>query len=162
MNQKLITPLKLLEQQIANYNRKPDIDRTVKVLQYLYYAMHEGEQVLVPIHPPESFLDLFDPEIIQVGDTVTVKEEAHMKLAHIDTDDGKSWLALFTSPEEYEKGEHLSTITVSLDDLIRNSQEMMEDGFIINPWGQYFFLTKELMKLILDVVDRQEGDESHD
>ena len=61
------------------------------------------------------------------------------------------WLAVFTSPEEYEKGQKASVLSYFIDAFLEFCADMQEEGIIINPWGQSFLLTKDLIKLLLQV-----------
>lgn len=57
----------------------------------------------------------------------------------------------FTSDEEYRKGEAASVINNFIGSMLEGCAEMSEEGIIINPWGQSFLLTKDLIKLIIQV-----------
>lgn len=112
--------------------------------------MHEDGHFLIPVILPQAAIDMINVEHVKVGDTVTNEEDLHFKLHHIETSDGKKWLVVFTSQEEYEKGEKASIISNFIDGMLKGCKDMAEAGIIINPWGQYFMLTKELINLILD------------
>ena len=100
--------------------------------------------------PPQQAFEMLDPEQLKVGDTFTVEEELHFKINHIETDDGKEWMVAFTSNEELEKGESTSTICQPVEDILKGNKDMQEEGIIINPWGESFLLTKELINAILE------------
>ena len=65
--------------------------------------------------------------------------------------DGKLWLAVFTSQAEYEKGQEASVISYFIDAFLEFCADMQEEGIVINPWGQSFLLTKDLINLLLQV-----------
>ena len=65
--------------------------------------------------------------------------------------DGKMWLAAFTSDEEYRKGEAASIIDNFIGSMLEGCADMSDEGIIINPWGRSFLLTKDLIKLIIQV-----------
>ena len=92
---------------------------------------------------------MVDVENVKVGDTFTNQEELHFKLHHLQTNDGKSWLAAFTSEEEFRKGEAASIISQFIGAILEGCADMPEEGIILNPWSHPFFLTKDLIKLIL-------------
>ena len=66
-------------------------------------------------------------------------------------DDGKLWLAVFTSQAEYEKGQKASVISYFIDAFLEFCADMQEEGIVIKPWGQSFLLTKDLINLLLQV-----------
>ena len=74
-----------------------------------------------------------------------------MSLVLIQANDGKMWLVAFTSQEEYEKGQDTSVISYFIDAFLEFCADMQEEGIIINPWGQSFLLTKDLINLLLQV-----------
>ena len=54
------------------------------------------------------------------------------------------------SAEKFEKGESASTISHFIDVILKGCRDMEEAGIIINPWDKPFFLTTELICMILD------------
>ena len=63
------------------------------------------------------------------------------ELHHIQDNDGMLWLAVFTSREEYEKGQEASVLSYFIDAFLEMCADMQEEGIVINPWGQSFPLT---------------------
>ena len=59
------------------------------------------------------------------------------------------WLVAFTSDKEYRKGEAASVIDNFIGSMLEGCADMSDEGIIINPWGQSFLLTKDLIKLII-------------
>jgi hypothetical protein len=113
---------------------------------------------MIPVIPPQAMLDMIDVDRVKIGDTVTSQEDLHFKLHHIQTNDGKLWLAAFTSDEEYRKGEAVSVISNFIGPVLDGCADMAEEGIILNPWGQSFLLTKDLIRLLLQVS--KEGSET--
>ena len=64
------------------------------------------------------------------------------------TKDGKEWVAAFTSPAEHEKGEASEIVSHFIDAMLKEALDSDNAGFIINPWGKSFMLTKELIGMI--------------
>ena len=64
---------------------------------------------------------------------------------------GQQWLVAFTAETEYEKGQKSQAIGNFIDEMIRMCMESSDaPGFIINPWGQSFLLTRDIMQFMLD------------
>ena len=110
-----------------------------------------GGHFLIPVMPPQAMFDLIDIDRLRVGDTVSSPEQMHFQLHRVQTNDGKLWLVAFTSHEEYQKGEIVSVISNFIGSMLEGFADMAEEGVIINPWGRSFLLTKDLIKLILQV-----------
>ena len=146
----------LIEEAIAQYYAGQSRESLIAVLEAIRQRMHQDGHFLIPVIPPQAAIDMIDIEHVRVGDTVTNEEELHFKLHHIETNDGRQWLVAFTSQKEYEKGESASIISNFIDWMLKNFKDMSEAGIIINPWGQSFMLTKELINLILD-ADKPEN-----
>ena len=56
----------------------------------------------------------------------------------------------FTSHEECEKGEAGRVVSNFIDSSLKSCLETEAAGIIINPWGKSFFLTKELIEIIIE------------
>lgn len=140
----------IIEQAIDRYYSAENKENLIAVLEAIRKCMHEDGHFMIPVIPSQAAFDMMDVEHIRVGDTVQSEEELHFKLHHLDTKDGKQWLVAFTSQEEYEKGERASIISSFIDVYLKGCRNMAEAGIIINPWGNSFMLTKELINLILD------------
>ena len=145
-----LTGNKMVEEAIARYHEGPSRENLIAVLESIRIRMHEDAHLIIPVIPPEQMLADIDPEKVIVGDTITMEEEQHFKLHHLETKDGKSWLVAFTSQSEFEKGEKTSVISYFMDVMLKGCRDMAEEGIILNPWGKSFLLTKELINLILE------------
>jgi len=75
----------------------------------------------------------------------------------VQTKDGKEWVAAFTSPTEYAKGEPSEIISHFIDATLKKALDSDHAGFIINPWGKSFMLAKELIEMIF----KADGDVEH-
>ena len=146
----------VIEEAIDRYYKDTSKDNLIAVLEAIRKRMHEDGHFMIPVIPPEQMLDMVDPETVKVGDTFTVKEESRFKLHHLQTKDGGNWLVAFTGREEYEKGESASIISFFIDEFLKSCRDMAEEGVILNPWGNAFMLTKDLIRLIFE-ADKPEN-----
>ena len=146
----------LIEDAIARYYDAGTRQNLIGVLDAILQRDRAGGHFLIPVIPPQAMFDVINLEHVKIGDTVTSREEMHFKLHHIQTSDGKLWLAAFTSEEESRKGESASLISHLIGSVLEGFADMSEEGVIINPWGQSFLLTKDLIRLILQ-ADRKGG-----
>ena len=141
----------IIEDAIARYYEKGDRESLIGVLDAILQRMKADGHFMIPVIPPQAMAEMIDVEHVRVGDTATNEEDLHFKLHHIQTNDGKMWLVAFTSDEEYRKGEATSIISNFIDSMLEGCADMAEEGIILNPWGQSFLLTKDLIQLILQV-----------
>ena len=135
-----------IEKAIARFHEETTKENLIAVLESIRIQMNDEGQFILPVIPPEAAMAMFDINKIRIDETYTVREDLHFKLHHLQTNDGKNWLAAFTSRE----GQSTSTITGSIRDLLKNSRNMDETGIILNPWDKSFMLTKELIQMVLD------------
>lgn len=141
----------LIEDAIARYYEASNRQNLIGVLDAILQRSRAGGHFLIPVIPPQAMFEMIDIDHVKIGDTVTSQEELHFKLHHIQTNDGKMWLVAFTSDEEYRKGEAASIIDNFIGSMLEGCADMSDEGIIINPWGQSFLLTKDLIKLIIQV-----------
>ena len=71
----------------------------------------------------------------------------------LQSGDGKVWSAAFTSREEYEKGAKAQLLSYFIDSAMKFCLQSETEGFVINPWGRSFLLTKEMMERIFAADD---------
>ncbi len=68
----------------------------------------------------------------------------------VQTKDGKIWNAAFTSRSEFEKGAESEVISNLIDVMLKNSLRTKAAGIIINPWGQTFLFSNELIERMFE------------
>ena len=124
-----LTGNNIIEEAISKYYQENSQDNLYGVVSAILYRMHANAHFLIPA-------------ITQEGGT-------SFELHHIQSNDGKMWLAVFTSQEEYEKGQKTFVISYFIDAFLEMCAGMSEEGIVINPWGQSFLLTKDLINLLL-------------
>ena len=139
----------IIDEAVDRYYQVSNKENLIGVMEAIFKRMQADGHFLIPIIPPQAMFDMIDIDHVKIGNTVTSQEEMHIKLHHIQTNDGKLWLVAFTSHEEYQKGEAVSVISNFISSVLMGCSEMPEEGIIINPWGQSFLLTKDLIKMIL-------------
>ena len=99
--------------------------------------------------------------------TITTWEEKpealqFVRAYRIKDKDGKLWHVAFTSHSEYKKGEPSEIISNFIDSTLKSSLEMDIAGFVINPWGQSFMLSKDLIRMIIEADGGVEYSVPHD
>ena len=124
-NEKIETAIAALQQEITE-------EMLAHVLTIIRRSMKENKQLIIAVEPP--------------------KGDGKINLQTIRTNDGKQWLAVFTSFDEELKGSDkiMSTFTAEIDKIFLTAlQEPSIEGVIINPWNRTIMLNKSLINIIL-------------
>ena len=118
-----------IEEAIGKYRAEETRDNLMAVLDAIRERMHADGHLIFPVVTDEE-------------------DENAFACRGIETEDGKLWNVAFTSKEEYQKGEHSQVIPFYIDKSLEFCLESETEGYLINPWGKTFFLTKELIEMI--------------
>ena len=96
---------------------------------------------------------------LRPGDDANI-EGVHYVSEVLKTMDGKKWIPYFTTlkemPEKYQKGYsqmNYKFIDICDEDLLNNQE--ITGGIVINAFTDPFFVTKELMSIIINYVNAQ-------
>ena len=121
----------LIEAAIDRYYNDRNKDTLIAILDTIRQRMHADGHFICPI--------ILDEE-----------DENRFAFGSIRTNDGSIWFVAFTSNEECEKGEAGRVVSNFIDSSLKSCLETEAAGIIINPWGKSFFLTKELIEIIIE------------
>ena len=120
----------LIEGAIDRYYKERSKETLIAILDTIRQRMHADGHFIFPV--------LVDEE-----------DENRFAFRLIQTKDGKIWNVAFTSHAEYEKGQPGSVISNFIDSSMKICLESKAAGFIINPWGKPFFLSKDLIEMVI-------------
>ena len=121
-----------IEEAIAALQQEPTQELLAHALTVVRRRMRENGQMIIAVEPGMS------------GE--------QMKLQAVQTADGKSWWAVFTSFEEELKGSGsvMSTFMTDIQKVLEAAlSEGQISGVIINPWNRTLMLDKTLLRIIL-------------
>lgn len=80
-------------------------------------------------------------------------EEGNVSPRTITTDDGEVVIAAFTNQGEMKKGPYSEMLSIRIEHLFRIAKELdFVGGVVINPWGEFMYVGKDLMEIIEDQV----------
>lgn len=103
--------------------------------------------VIVPVQISGSFLGNTPPEEVKAGDVFVLEEEMGMEIQKIALKDGTYLTPVFTDLDEMMKGEGTDSITMLFSELLEMALSWENcAGIVINPRGNGFVLTKELLE----------------
>lgn len=126
-----------IEEAIRRYYADGSRENLIAVMEAIRQRMHEDGHFIIPVRQDEEDADSFSLQVIEA-------------------DDGRQWFVAFTSLTEFEKGAPSDVISNFIDNSMEYCLEGDVSGLVINPRGQSFALTKELVKMILRVDDEAE------
>lgn len=121
-----------IEEAIAALQQEPTQELLAHTLTVVRRRMRENGQMIIAVEPGMS------------GE--------QMKLQAVQTADGNSWWAVFTSFEEELKGSGsvMSTFMTDIQKVLEAAlSEGQISGVIINPWNRTLMLDKTLIRIIL-------------
>ncbi len=118
-----------IEAAIGRYYADRRDEDLIEVLGAIRQRMHEDGHFLFPI--------ILDEE-----------DENNFFIQTVLTEDDVLWQAAFTSRKEFEKGEPSKVLSNFIDSSLKACLESDSPGYIINPWGQPFLLSTDLIRLI--------------
>ena len=117
----------LIEEAIKTYYMEQSRENLARVIEAIRQRMHADGHFIFPVIQNEN-------------------GESAFRL--LNSGDGKEWYPAFTSQGEFEKGAKSAVISHFIDSMLKIVQESDASGIVINPWGQSFALTKELIEVI--------------
>lgn len=119
----------LIEQAINAFHADTTKERLSAVLEAIRQRMHEDGHFMIPVIASED------------GTEFTFRT--------VQTNDGKEWLVAFTSSVEFQKGQPSQIVSNFIDAMLKACLDTESPGFIINPWGESFMLTADLIDMII-------------
>lgn len=116
---------------ISDYFANPDDNTLLDVLEAIRIRLKENGQFLLPVNEDQ------------------IEDQKGLLFRTLDMKNNTSWLPLFTSADETEKGPESEFMPYSIYQALRDCLNADVDGAVINPWGQDFALPKDLIQMIL-------------
>lgn len=127
------------------YNNRNE-ENMFNVLDTLLTRIKEGGKVIVPMVDQNHVMDTF-----------VLEQDIRFTIDSIQDGQGKLWIPLFTDEEEIDKGQ-MSNIRMNLDILDMFNSTIKNEhvqGMVINPFGQYLVLPKDIVKIILKLYEQE-------
>ncbi len=140
----------LIEGAIARLYDKYNKERMVEFMQIMAYRMMQGGEFVVPYVSNVPMLSEFQISNAQIGEQISLEHEVRLKMETVTDDKGMEWLGVFTSAEEMHKG---SAGNVQVNQPILDVVKMVlewdkVEGIVINPFGTFIQLRKEMLEMI--------------
>ncbi len=151
----------LIEGAVERLYERYDKGRLVEFMQIMTYRMMQGGEFVVPYISDVPMLSEFQISNAQIGEQISLNHDVRLKVETVTDGDGKEWLGVFTSSEEMHKG---SFGNVQVNQPIYDVIKMVLDwdkveGIVINPFGTFVQLQKELLIAIMQAFkENTKGD----
>lgn len=148
---------KLIEKAIDQYYVQDNKDGMILFMDSMMNAMKQGEELIIPYITTHSFLSDEKINNISIGDTFTLDHDMKLKMETVKDAKGKEWLGVFTSTDEMHKG---SSGNVQINQPILSIFKLVLDlegvnGLVINPFGKYIRLNKNIIALLISIYEKQ-------
>lgn len=148
---------KMIEQAIDRYHIQNDKEGMISFMDTMLHAIKQGGDFVVPYITTHPFLSEHQIKKINIGDTFTLDHDVKLKMETVKDVKGNEWLGVFTSSHEMHKG---SSGNVMMDQPIFTVLELVLDweevnGIVINPFGKYFQLTKDMIAILIGIYEKQ-------
>ena len=148
---------KMIEQAIDRYHIQNDKEGMISLMDMILHAMKLGGDFVVPYITTHPFLSEEQLDNITIGDTFTLDHDIKLKMETVKDVKGKEWLGVFTSSHEMHKGSSGNVMMekpiLTILELVLNWEEV--NGIVINPFGKYFQLTKDMIAILIGVYEKQ-------
>ena len=128
-----------------------DDQQIAAVLEAIRDAACHHDKIIVPVELPQAAIDALQKTDLQAGTDFTLPEDMHFQIRTLRLPVGKDVFAAFTSLEEERKGEEdSSTIAADLEEYLQKALfDPSIEGVTLNPWGNFFYLSKQGIQMIL-------------
>lgn len=141
----------LIEGSIARLHEEVNEERVTEFMKIMVFRMLQEGMLVVPYITDVSMIDEEQLDQLQVGSSLSLRHDVRMKMETVTDDENRQWLGVFTSPEEMHKG---SSGNVQMSMGIRQVLEQalnweQVEGLVINPFGCFVQLKKEMLTDIL-------------
>ena len=120
----------IIEDSISRYYQDTSKETLIGVLDAIRTRMKQDGHFMIPVTTSDD------------GNTFSFRT--------VQNENGEQWMVLFTSPGEFEKGEPSNILSNFIDTTLKSCLDFGHNGFVINPWGQSFTLSKDLIQLIYE------------
>lgn len=147
-----------IESAINQLYVQDDKESLLFLMTMLCVRMKCEGQALVPfVEVGRGILAEIDVCQLKEGDTVTLDHDVRLRMDTVTEGNEEEWLYFFTSNEELRRKQCGNVImSIPICDMLRSALENDKvTGLVINPFGRYVKLDKEMLRLLLDEFEKE-------
>lgn len=141
-----------IETAISQMYVRDDKDNFIFFVTMLCSRMRMEGHALVPfVTVNEDAFSGLDIENIKEGDTFRLNEDVRLRMDTVSEGKDEEWFCLFTSEEELRKQQTGNVImSLPISEMLETSvRSERVKGIVINPFGKFVRLDKDILKVIL-------------
>ena len=114
--------------------------------------MQQEDKLIVSYMTNDSFISEEQLNSLKPGGEIVLAHDVKLKMETVKDAEQNEWLGVFTSSDEVNKG---STGNVQMNQSVLSIFHIALkwsriNGIVINPFGKYVRMTKEIIRLLLD------------
>lgn len=131
-----------------------DKEAYARLLDTILQRIREDGEAPTPMVDKNYVMDAIDFEAMTVGESFSLDQDLRLTIDKMQDAQGKIWTPLYTDEDEMNKGNTTNLrINLSILSIIREAYYYEESmGLVINPFGQFVTIPKEVLKIVLDMV----------
>ena len=151
MKECLAVENKWLEEAIAGLKKEQTRENLFAMLERIREQMNQGATVLIPVEAPRLPMNTVKEEDVKAGKVIATETGLRYTMKEIKLSNAQKAMAAFTCEAESKKDGTVVMLEYELGAYVKAVAEMTGvAGMILNPWGDAFFLTKDMLHLILE------------
>ncbi len=147
----------LIEGAIERLHERVEKSRIVDFVKIMVYRMMQEGEFIVPYITDAPMISEEKVQELQIGKTYSLDHDVRLKMETVTDDQGNEWVGVFTSSQEMSKGSAGNVqMSQSIHQILKLALSWEDvEGIVINPFGTFIQLQKEMVKDILDAFDNQ-------
>lgn len=148
---------KYIKAAIELIHEDQDEASVARLLDVLLKRIREDGEAPTPMVDKNNVMEAFDLESITMGESVTLGQELRLTIDKMQDADGNIWVPLYTDEDELNKG-NTPNIRINMSILILIQEACQYDksmGLVINPFGEPFTIPKDILKIVLEVYEKE-------
>jgi ADP-ribosylglycohydrolase len=141
-----------IEAAINQFYIQNDKDGMLLFMEVLISRMQSDGDFAVPYISDVPLMTEEQACKAQIGQSFSIENDIRLKMETVTDENGIEWMGVFTSSKELHKGSagHIQ-INQSIKDMLKLALDWDKvNGIVINPFGQFARLSKELIQMVLD------------
>ena len=144
-----------IEAAINQWYIQNDKDGMLLFMEVLVSRMQRDGDFAVPYISDIPLMTEEQARKAQCGQTFSLENDIRLKMETVKDEDGVEWMGVFTSSNEMHIGcAGNIQINQSIKDMLELALEWDKvNGIVINPFGMYARMSKELIQLVLEGYD---------
>lgn len=129
-----------------------------RLLDVLMKRIKEEGEAPAPMVDKNHVMDSINFESMMMGDSFSLDQDLRLTIDKMQDPQGNIWTPLYTDDDEVNKGDTPNIrMNISILAIIQEAYYYEKSqGLVINPFGKSLTIPKEILKILLDMLEGQE------